>query len=178
VPPGFSSATPQRQAQKMEPRSAVERRFLHDVTRAQVQGESQGIPDVMRSDWDRAKLNEALWLAKQREPKPVNIRLLRAHQELSVRTSFANAVRVIGARDKQAEAAKAQRAGRLERELLREQNSDPYPAQAPSSIPGSSGADESPFMKKLRIRANELGKMDSIRHDHGIEMDNDRDGGG
>lgn len=181
VPAGFSSGRPQRETPKLEPRSAVERRFLHDVTRAQVRGESQSIPDVMRSDWDRAKLNEALWLAKRREAKPVNIQLLRAHQELSVRPSFANAVRVIGARDKQAEAAKAQRAARLERELSREQSSDPYPAQPPSSFPETSGVDESPFMAKMRSRANELAKMGSIPgmgHEHGMERDKDPDNRG
>jgi|GEM_PF-4906199 len=168
VPPGFSSGTPTQQAPKLEPRNAVERRFLHEVTRAQVRGESQGIPDVMRSDWDRRKLEEAIWLQKQREPKPVDIALLRAHQTLTVRESFARSVRVVRSSVKQAEAEKAQRASRERRHLELEQESDPYPARAPSSsLRGSASEegfpDDSEFMKKIRARAAERREMDAQR---------------
>lgn len=172
-PPGYSSAKPKLQGYRIEPRSAVERRFLHEVTAAQVKGEAPGIPDVMRSDWDRVKLEEARWFQQQTKKEPVRFKLLEAHRKLGadfVRAAAAEATleqepqgkRIVTAREKRAEAAKA-RMGIPEPDR-------PAPSSREASSPDRVFENETPFLRKVRERAEEIAR----EREAGAEMEYDR----
>lgn len=174
-PPGFSGGKPQLQGYRIEPRSDVERRFLHEVTKAQVLGEARGMPDVMRSDWDRVKLAEARWVKGVIEKRPVKI--VSIDRLRSVKPEFQAAVRYVGRADKRDE-VDAMRA-RAEPQRPGCPGSDPD-TPPPSSSGDSSQRDgedrqESAFMAGLRARAKELAQRDDAQPSWGIERDRKRE---
>lgn len=173
-PPGFSSPGPQRQGYKIEPRSVVERRFLREVNASQVRGESLGIPNEMRSDWDRLKLQEARWAQKRAEKKPVKIQLLDASRDM--KAAFRNAARVVHRSEKQREAR-----GRDEQTPDPEPESE-RPPPSPGTPPAPSG-DADAYFASLRARSAERVRqrqqqrsMPGIEGVRDREQDNERDG--
>lgn len=155
-PPGVRPAAPTQAVPRLEPRDHAERRFLQNVTRLQVRGQAQGLPDLMRSDWDRLKLEEAMWLQKRADQIPVDI--VKLGRARAMRAQFNGLARVVSAASKSAEGPQAQ--------APQTAHKPPQQEKAPPSLlpsRDSSGRDEaveeSPFMKKLRARAFELATM-------------------
>lgn len=174
-PPGFSGGKPQLQGYRIEPRSDVERRFLRDVTKAQVRGEARGMPDIMRSDWDRVKLAEARWVKGVIEQRPVKI--VSIDRLRSLKPEFRAAVRYVGRADKRLE-ADAMRA-RAESQRPGGAGSDPHAPPPPSSgdsLP-QEGEDrqESAFMAGLRARAKALAERDDAEPSFGFERERKRE---
>lgn len=166
-PPGFGGARPSQNAPLLQPRVAAERQILRLVTRLQVRGDAGGLPNLMRADWDRMKLEEALML-KERADKPV-VDVVKLGRSRAMRAQFNGYARVISAATKSAE-----------RPLGRQSEASPQETTAPRSpekVPASaqhSGTDdevpESAFMKRLRARAAELAMLGQNR-----ERERDRD---
>lgn len=172
-PPGFSGGKPQLQGYRIEPRSDVERRFLRDVTKAQVRGEARGIPDMMRSDWDRTKLAEARWVQGVIEKRPVKIASIERLR--SVKPEFQAAVRYVVRADKRQEANATRARADLERP------GDPGPAPHTPPPPSSGGSaqreerQESAFMAGLRARAMEIAERDDALPSRGFERERSRE---
>lgn len=161
-PPGVRPASPWQAAPRLEPRDEAERRFLKNITRLQVRGQAQGLPDLMRSDWDRLKLREAVWFQERADKSPVDI--VKLGRARAMRAQFNGYARVVSAATKSAERPQAQTA----------QQPDKTPAAPPLPSRDQSAreeaVEESPFMKKLRARALELALSSQER-----EREQDRD---
>lgn len=174
-PPGFSGGKPQLQGYRIEPRSDVERRFLREVTKAQVRGEARGMPDVMRSDWDRVKLAEARWVKGVIEKRPVKI--VSIDRLRSVKPEFQAAVRYVGRADKREEAdamrARGQPQPSGEPEAV--PHTPPPPSSGDSLQRDGEDRQESAFMAGLRARAKELAQRDDAQPSWGIERDRKRE---
>ncbi|OYW55400.1 MAG: hypothetical protein B7Z29_07535 [Hyphomicrobium sp. 12-62-95] len=158
-------SAPLQAGPRLEPRDETERRFLKNVTRLQVQGEAQGLPDLMRSDWDRLKLEEALWVQERAGKTAVDV--VKLGRARAVRAQFNGFARVVSAATKSEEGPQAQPAP-----TPPQQEKAPSPSPAPSldQISRDEAVEESPFMKKLRARAFELATMSRER-----EREQDRD---
>lgn len=174
-PPGFSGGQPQRQGYRIEPRNDVERRFLHDVTSAQVRGEARGMPDVMRSDWDRVKLAEARWAREIIEKRPVQI--VAVDRLRSVRPEFRSAARIMRRAEKRQEAENTR--SRLEQQLSRDrganQNTPPPPPSGNTSQAEKEVVRESAFMAGLRARAKALAERDDLEASYAFERQRRRE---
>lgn len=164
-PPGFSGGKPQLQGYRIEPRSDVERRFLREVTKAQVRGEARGMPDMMRSDWDRVKLAEARWVQGVIEKRPVKIASIDRLR--SVKPEFQSALRYVGRADKRQE-ADATRA-------RAEPHTPPPPTSGDSLQRDGEDRQESAFMAGLRARAKELAERDDPLPFRGFERERNRE---
>jgi len=171
-PPGFSGGKPQAQGYRIEPRSDVERRFLHEVTKAQVLGEARGIPDVMRSDWDRVKLAEARWVKGVIEKRPVKI--VSIDRLRSVKPEFQTAVRYVGRADKRLEADAIRARAEMERASA-DPHSPPPPSSGDSLQRDGEDRQESAFMAGLRARAKQLAERDAAVPYRGFERDRNRE---
>jgi len=171
-PPGFSGGKPQLQGYRIEPRSDVERRFLHEVTKAQVLGEARGMPDVMRSDWDRVKLAEARWVKGIIEKRPVKIASIDRLR--SAKPEFQAAVRYVGRADKRLEADAIRARAELERASA-DPDTPPPPSSGDSLQRDGEDRQESAFMAGLRARAKELAQRDDAQPSWGIERDRKRE---
>lgn len=171
-PPGFSGGKPQLQGYRIEPRSDVERRFLHEVTKAQVLGEARGMPDVMRSDWDRVKLAEARWVKGVIEKRPVKI--VSIDRLRSVKPEFQAAVRYVGREDKRLEADTIRARAELQRASA-DPHSPPPPSSGDSLERDGEDRQESAFMAGLRARAKELAQRDDAQPSWGMERERNRE---
>lgn len=164
-PPGVAGSSPSQAAARLEPRDEAERAFLKNVTRLQVQGQAQGLPDLMRSDWDRLKLEEALWVQERAGKTPVDV--VKLGRARALRSQFNGFTRVVSAATKSAEGPKAHPA-----QTSQQPEKTPPPSPLPSRDKSARDeiVEESPFMKKLRARAFELAAMS-----RGREREQDRD---
>ncbi|OYW53117.1 MAG: hypothetical protein B7Y80_17665 [Hyphomicrobium sp. 32-62-53] len=167
-PPGMGPLCPAQAAPRLEPRGEAERRFLQNVTRLQVRGQAQGFPDLMRSDWDRLKLEEAMWLQKRADQTPVDI--VKLGRARAMRAQFNGYARVVSASTKSAEGPKAQTLQTAQKAAQQEKASSPSPSPSRDDGARDEAVEESPFMKKLRARAFELATMSRER-----EREQDRD---
>jgi len=165
-PPGMGPPCPAQAAPRLEPRGEAERRFLQNVTRLQVRGQAQGFVDVMRSDWDRLKLEEAMWLQKRADQTPVDI--VKLGRARAMRARFNGFARDVSAATKSAEGPQAPQTA--QKPPQQEKASSPSPPPSRDDIARDEGVEESPFMKKLRARAFELATMSRER-----EREQDRD---
>lgn len=166
-PPGFGGALPSQSPPRVQPRDAAERQLLRLLTRLQVRGEAAGLPNTMRSDWDRMKLEEARALNERAEKQVVDV--VKLGRSRAMRAQFNGYARVISAASKGAE-----RPNGLRNEPSHQDAPGISPAaQAPSSSRHSDlreDAQDSPFMKQLRARADELAMRERDR-----EREQDRD---
>ncbi len=166
-PPGFGGALPSQNPPRLQPRDAAERQILRLVTRLQVRGEAVGVPNLMRADWDRMKLEEAV-LLNEGTDKPV-VDVVKLGRSRAMRAQFNGYARVISAASKSAE----RHLGR-ETEQSRQNQPGLSPAEtAPSSLREADRSEEdegSAFMKRLRARADELATRGQDR-----EREQDRD---
>lgn len=174
-PPGFAGGKPQLQGCKIEPRSDVERRFLREVTKAQVRGEARGMPDMLRSDWDREKLAEARWVQGIVEKRPVKV--VAIDRLRTVVPEFKAAVRYVSRADKRQEADVTR--AKPEQRPARDRGIDPYipppPSSGHSAPRGEEERQESAFMAGLRARAKELAERDDAQPYRGFERARDRE---
>jgi len=165
-PPGMADPGPAQAAPRLEPRNEAERRFLKNVTRLQVRGQAQGLPDLMRSDWDRLKLQEAMWQQKRGDQSPVDV--VKLGRARAMRAQFNGYARVVNAATKSAEGPQAQTPQTVHKPA--QQETAPSPPPSRDQIAREVAIEESPFMKKLRARALELAAMNGER-----EREQDRD---
>jgi len=156
-PPGVHSAAPSQAALGLEPRDQAERHFLQNVTRLQVRGHAQGLPDLMRSDWDRLKLQEAMWLEERAEKSPVDI--VKLGRARAMRAQFNGYARVVSAATKSAEGPQAQAPQTSHKPPQQEKAPSPSPPPSRDVVARDEAVEESPFMSKLRARAFELATM-------------------
>lgn len=168
-PPGMSGARPPQAASGLEPREEVERRFLQHVTRLRVRGQASGLPDLMRSDWDRLKLHEAMWFNERDEKSPLDvIKLARAR---ALRAQFNGYARVVTRVEKGLEARPApspaqtavQSSAPPQKQKSPEKEPQTGASAAQERAPQEAAVQESPFMMKLRQRAAELARMSRQR---------------
>jgi hypothetical protein len=164
-PPGVLGSAPLQAGPRLEPRDETERRFLKNVTRLQVQGQAQGLPDLMRSDWDRLKLEEAQWVQERAGKTAVDV--VKLGRARALRAQFNGFARVVSAATKSAEGPQAQPAPTPPQQ---EKALSPSPAPSREKSVRDEAVEESPFMKKLRARAVELSTMSG-----GREREQDRD---
>lgn len=166
-PPGFGGVRPSQNPPRLQLRDATERQILRLVTRLQVRGEAGGVPNLMRADWDRMKLEEAV-LLNERADKPI-VDVVKQGRSRAMRAQFNGYARVISAASKSAERP----LGR-DTEQSRQNQPDLSPAEtAPSTRRESDRSEEdegSAFMKRLRARADELATRGRDR-----EREQDRD---
>jgi hypothetical protein len=119
----------------------------------------------MRSDWDRLKLEEALWVQERAGKTAVDV--VKLGRARALRAQFNGFARVVSAATKSAEGPQAQPS-----QAPPQQQKPPSPSPVPSreKIVPDEAVEESPFMKKLRARAFELATMSRER-----EREQDRD---
>ncbi len=166
-PPGFGGAQPSQNPPRLQTRDATERQILRLVTRLQVRGEAGGVPNLMRADWDRMKLEEAV-LLKEHADKPI-VDVVKLGRSRAMRAQFNGYARVISAASKSAERP-------LGRDTEQSGQNQPglSPAEtAPASRRESDRSEQdedSAFMKRLRARADELAMRGQDR-----EREQDRD---
>ena len=166
-PPGFGGALPSQKPPRLQPRDAAERQLLRLVTRLQVRGEAAGLPNTIRSDWDRMKLEEARALNERAEIPVVDV--VKLGRSRAMRAQFNGNARVISAASNGAERP----LGRDSEKSRQNQPGNSQADQAPSSSRHSDrreDAQDSPFMKQLRARADELAMRERDR-----EREQDRD---
>ena len=167
-PPGFGGSRPEQNLPRLQARDEAERQHLRQVTRLQVRGEAVGLPNAMRSDWDRMKLEEAMWL-NERADKP-HVDVVKLGRSRAMRAQFNGNAQVPSAAAKSAE-----RPHVLGGELSQQGQRRISPAeQAPSSSRTAAlsedAVQESAFVKQLRTRADELAMRGQER-----EREQDRD---
>jgi hypothetical protein len=161
-PPGMRSGAPTQAVLRLEPRDQAERRFLQNVTRLQVRGQAAGLPDLMRSDWDRLKLQEAMWLQERADKSPVDI--VKLGRARAMRAQFNGLARVVSAASKSAEGpAQAQTTQSQQITRQPENASSPSPLPSRENSARDEAVEESAFLKKLRARAKELAAMTQER---------------
>lgn len=164
-PPGFGGARPSQNAPLLQPRDAAERQILRLVTRLQVRGDAGGLPNLMRADWDRMKLEEALML-KVRADKPV-VDVVKLGRSRTMRAQFNGYARVISAATKSAERPLDRQGKASPQETTAVRSAEKVPASAQHS---GTDDEESAFMKRLRARAEELAMLGRNR-----DREQDRD---
>lgn len=153
-PPGFGGSRPAHNPPRLQPRDEAERQHLRQVTRLQVRGEAGGLPNLMRADWDRMKLEEAMWRDEHADKPLVDV--VKLGRSRAMRAQFNGYARVISAAQKSAERP-LERRGHQSRQ---EQPVFSQTEQAPSSSRETGLQEEAvqdrAFMKQLRARADEL----------------------
>lgn len=165
-PPGVAGPAPSQAAPRLEPRDEAERRFLKNVTRLQVHGQARGLPDLMRSDWDRLKLEEALWVQERADKTPVDV--VKLGRARALRSQFNGFARVVSVPTKSAERPQAIPSPPPQQQVKAPTPSPLLPSR--DQTHRNEAVEESPFMKKLRSRAVELASMS-----RGREREQDRD---